>query len=108
MPLSMLPFYHVDKELECPDGDEDGMATWSCQSHSNGRSLLHMAHGGHPGMLRMEWKLQEPYWWAGLDSQVEMAEFCLNFTLLVEQLNYIIQNLLIEYWIQISAEKLSS
>ncbi len=32
--------------------------------------ILHMAHVGHPGMVRMKCRLCKTYWWPGLDSQV--------------------------------------
>ncbi len=33
--------------------------------------VLMMAHVGHPGMVRMKWKLRDSCWWPGLDAQVE-------------------------------------
>ncbi|MCP3661683.1 MAG: hypothetical protein GY696_04180, partial [Gammaproteobacteria bacterium] len=35
------------------------------------RKILHKAHIGHPGMVRMKRLLHQPYWWPGIDKQVE-------------------------------------
>ena len=32
---------------------------------------LHLAHRGHPGIVRMKQKLRETYWWPGIDNDTE-------------------------------------
>ncbi len=35
------------------------------------KTILSLAHIGHPGIVRMKRKMRETYWWRGLDRQVE-------------------------------------
>ena len=64
-------YYNVRNELSMAHG---------CIVRSNHRfvipvslqqRILHVAHEGHPGIVRAKRQLRSTYWWPGLDTQVE-------------------------------------
>ncbi len=75
IPNSLHPFYSVQGELEILEGillhEGHIVVPQALQP-----KLLHMAHAGHPGMVRMKCHLRETYWWPGLDMQVEQLVRC--------------------------------
>ncbi len=70
IPQNLLPFYHVQDELEWSNGVllRGGRLVLPKSLQAG---VLQGAHVGHLGMVRMKWKLCDVYWWPRLDTQVE-------------------------------------
>ena len=67
----LVPFSHLRHQLSMENGclvreDQRLVIPASLQ-----RSLLHMAHMGHPGIVRMKRKLRETYWWPRMNIDIE-------------------------------------
>ncbi len=66
-----MPYYQVRTEL---DVDRGFLIRNGCRlvvPATMQKNLLHAAHEGHPGIVRMKRKTRETYWWPGLDRDVE-------------------------------------
>ncbi len=66
----LLPYYHAREELHM----DDGLLKRSKRTvvpRELMQTLLHRAHEGHPGIVRMKRKMRESYWWPGMDRAIE-------------------------------------
>ena len=65
------PFFRVKDELSLENGyilrGEDRIVV----PPTLRRKLLHLAHKGHPGIVRMKRKVRETYWWPTLNTDIE-------------------------------------
>ena len=75
---SLRPYFHVKNELLQHDNiltrtDDRIVVPSSLQQR-----ILHVAHQGHPGIVRMKRQLRLTYWWPGMNSDIERhVQHCL-------------------------------
>lgn len=70
VPNDIITFWHNRNEFEVDDGilTRDDRIVIPSELR---RQLLHDAHMGHPGIVRMKRILRELYWWPNMDKEIE-------------------------------------
>ena len=69
--IETLPYLSVQHDMYLHDGiiyRRDGRVVLP---DSMRRQVLHMAHEGHPGTVRMKRAIRSTYWWPGMNTEIE-------------------------------------
>lgn len=73
----ILPFHHVRHDLTFDNGLLARSDTRLVVPAAMRKTILKVAHTGHPGIVRAKRQLRRVYWWPGMDSDIEnLVRYC--------------------------------